>query len=70
MLYENTTKQDMIKKAVEDIKSAIEWGRATDEVDYYFGTTLDKWSKKISETFGLDFDHVYDMLYKEVIKAH
>lgn len=55
-------------KAVEDIKSAVEWGRATDEVDYYLGTSLDKWANKLSKTFDLDFDHVYDLLYKEVIK--
>ena len=65
-----TTKQgcEMVKKAVEDIKASVAWGEATDEVDYYLGTSLDQWSEKISRSFDLDFNYVYDLLYKEVIK--
>ena len=59
----------MFKKAVEDIKSAAEWGMATDELDYYVGTTADKWADKISQKFGIDFAYVSDLLYKEVRKT-
>ena len=67
-LFNNEDYKTMFKKAVNDVRSAVSWGQATDEVDYYLGTTLDKWAEKISRSFDLDFNYAYNLLYKEVIK--
>ena len=66
-----TTKQglsEMVKKAVSDIRSSIAWGQATDELDYYLGTSVDYWADKISKSFDLEYSYVSDSLYKEVRK--
>lgn len=57
--------EDMIS-GLETIESYINWGKGTDEEDYYLAKGLDQESERISDKYLVNKTEIYDLLLHEV----
>lgn len=57
--------QDMIS-SIETIESYINWGRSTDEEDFYLNKGLEQESNRISKKYLVKSREIYDLLLHEV----
>lgn len=56
---------DMIS-SIETIESYINWGKNTDEEDFYLNRGLEQESKRISIKYLVNSSEIYDLLLHEV----
>lgn len=57
--------KDMIS-SIETIESYINWGRSTDEEDFYLNRGLEQESNRISKKYMVKSSEIYDLLLHEV----